>query len=177
MRNSVVRTIAASLALMFAGSAVAQDAFPNLLGRWTGLSEVIIIGSSNHIPPESTAPELREVELEVVIDFQEGRRFSGTISSEFSTEALVGVISQTGRIYWVDEDGFNEASLLDKDTLEACYVHITEASTLAACEGSHASGRLRPATTTQALLTAKLLLSARCRRLLMAVCASWNSRR
>lgn len=55
------------------------------------------------------------------------------MSSEISSERVVGVIAGDGRLYWVDEDGFNEARLMAPDTIENCYLQVTDKAQVASC--------------------------------------------
>ncbi|MEM8590323.1 MAG: hypothetical protein AAGG65_19870 [Pseudomonadota bacterium] len=128
--------IAATLALVAASPATAQD-YPDLLGTWAGDSETIVAGSTNHHPrpPEETQPDPRlvSVPITVIIDQQDGRRFSGTVNSPGASEGIVGVVTREGRILWVDEDGYNEAVLIDDDRMEVCYLLVQPLIQLASC--------------------------------------------
>ena len=69
----------------------------------------------------------------MTIDKQDGRRFSGTFSSERSTETVIGVVSRSGAIFMVDDDGHNVGTLLAPNRLEICYLHLSAASRVASC--------------------------------------------
>jgi tRNA pseudouridine-54 N-methylase len=64
---------------------------------------------------------------------QEGRRFSGKFSSSRGTEAVIAVISQSGAIYMVDDDGYSVATILAPNRLEVCYVLQSPTSRVASC--------------------------------------------
>jgi hypothetical protein len=69
----------------------------------------------------------------MTIDKQDGRRFTGTFSSERHSETLIGVVSRNGTIFMVDDDGYNVATLLAPNRLEMCYLHLSAASRVASC--------------------------------------------
>jgi hypothetical protein len=131
----VVATAVALIVLGTTGPVFAETNYPDLRGTWTGDSEAIVAGTTNHYvePSEPRKPALRSVPFTIVVDMQEGRRFSGTVTSEHSSERIVGVISQSGMVYWVDEDGYNHAQLLDDDTLEVCYLQVDKVVQVASC--------------------------------------------
>src|SRR3954449_8507424 len=65
--------------LAASGSAVAQQAYPDLNGAWIGQMQHILRGKTEHLPgTEETGPVFVEVTWTIVIDRQEGNRFTGT---------------------------------------------------------------------------------------------------
>src|SRR5437868_2260608 len=68
--------------LLSAIPAAAQTAVPDLRGTWKGESESVVLSAGNphHPAAQSNEPELRTVAFTLVVDKQEGRRFSGTFS-------------------------------------------------------------------------------------------------
>jgi hypothetical protein len=124
------------LALTLAGApALAQSGFPDVRGTWQGDSEAVVAGATTHYAADSDGGQasFRTVPLTILIDQQDGRRFAGTVSSARANEQIVGVISRTGMLHWIDEDGFLEGNLLDPDTLEACYLQISPQARVASC--------------------------------------------
>jgi hypothetical protein len=69
----------------------------------------------------------------MTIDKQDGRRLSGTFSSARSTETVIAVISRTGAIYMVDDDGYNIGTMLAPNRMELCYLMQSPASRIASC--------------------------------------------
>jgi hypothetical protein len=122
-------------ALTAATAAVAETAIPDLRGTWKGESETIILGAGNphHAATPSAVPRLNSVAFTLTIDKQDGRRFSGTFSSARGSDAFVAVISRTGTIYLVDDDGYTVATMLAPDRLELCYLSQSLASRIASC--------------------------------------------
>ena len=117
-----------------AGRAAAQQAVPDLRGTWKGESESVVRGSGNiHHVPGSDAPRFTSVPFTLVIDKQDGRRFSGTWSSPRNTETVIAVVSRTGTIYLVDDDAHAWGTLLAPNRMEMCYLHQAAATRIASC--------------------------------------------
>ena len=124
-----------ALALLVAVPSAAQTAIPDLRGTWKGESESVVYGGGNshHPAAKPKEPQLRSVPFTLVIDKQEGRRFSGTFSSPRSTEKVVAVISRNGTILMADDDGHTNGSILAPNKLELCYLHVSKAARIASC--------------------------------------------
>ena len=131
MRKGWIVTLVALVAM----PSVAQTSFPDLRGTWKGESESIVIDTGNPHHPGSpeTGPRLTSVPFTLTIDKQDGRRFSGTFSSPRATEPIVGVISRTGTVFYVDTDGYAYGTLLASDRLESCYLQIASYGRVASC--------------------------------------------
>jgi hypothetical protein len=125
-----------TLAGLTAGTAaVAETAIPDLRGTWKGESETIILGAGNfhHAARRSAVPRLNSVAFTLTIDKQDGRRVSGTFSSARGSEKVIAVISRSGAIYMVDDDGYNIATMLAPNRMELCYLKQSPASRIASC--------------------------------------------
>jgi hypothetical protein len=116
-----------------AAPAAAETAIPDLRGTWTGESQSIVLGGTPHHPKEAGEPRLTSVAFKLVIDKQDGRRFSGTFSSARHSETVIAVISRSGTIFMVDDDGYDVATLLAPDRMEICYLHLSPVSRIASC--------------------------------------------
>ena len=133
----VAATIAAALA---AGPAGAQRIF-DMRGTWVGIAEAIVDGPANHHPPPGAAGikpagrfRLSQQEFTVEIVGQEGRRFWGTTASSTRRERLIGSLAVDGRtLYMADDDGLIDGTVVDANTLEICYRHVTGQSAVVAC--------------------------------------------
>jgi hypothetical protein len=124
------------LAACAATSAMAQPAaFPDLRGTWKGDSESIVLtrGNAHHPGGKAAAPRMTSVPFTLVIDKQEGRRFSGTFSSPRHSETVIAVISRNGAIYMVDDDGYNIGTMLTPARMELCYMKGGQAGRIASC--------------------------------------------
>ena len=133
--RSKLATIVTLTSFIAATPTLAQTAVPDLRGTWKGESETIILGTGNahHGSTSSPAPRLRSVSFTLTIDKQEGRRFSGTLSSSRGTETVIAVISQSGTIYMADDDGYTVATMLAPNRLESCYLLQSPTSRVASC--------------------------------------------
>jgi hypothetical protein len=122
-------------ATLAAAPGAAESALPDLRGTWKGNSESIILGAGNphHAAPPSAEPRLNSVAFTMVIDKQDGRRFSGTFSSARGNEKFVAVISRNSTILLVDDDGYTVGSILAPNRIELCYMHLSQATRLASC--------------------------------------------
>ena len=78
-------------------------------------------------------PQLNSVPFTLTIEKQDGRRFSGTFSSPRRSEAVIAVISLSGAIYMVDDDGYIVATMLAPNRLEMCYLSQSPTSRIASC--------------------------------------------
>jgi hypothetical protein len=87
----------------------------------------------DHAAPPSAEPRLNSVAFTMVIDKQDGRRFSGTFSSARGNEKFVAVISRNSTILLVDDDGYTVGSILAPNRIELCYMHLSQATRLASC--------------------------------------------
>jgi len=125
------------LATLAATPSAAQTAFPDLRGTWKGESESIVLGAehTHHPATQSNAPELRSVPFTLMIDKQDGRRFSGTFSSARRTAQVIGVISRSGTIFLADSEseGLANGTMLASNRLELCYLHASSATRIASC--------------------------------------------
>jgi hypothetical protein len=123
------------LAALATVPATAQTAIPDLRGTWTGESESIILGGGNphHAATPTAEPRLSSVAFTMVIDKQDGRRFSGTFTSPRSTEKIIAVVSRSGSIYMVDDDGYTIGTMLAPNRMELCYLQISSNARIASC--------------------------------------------
>jgi hypothetical protein len=122
--------------MMTAGNAGAQASWPDMKGLWTATSSSVVIGGEKHHPGkvEQGKPRYREVKFTFRITDQKDRRFFGTLQSEHHTETFIGVFANNQKqIMMADSDGFMEATLIDANTIDYCYRHITSGSAVVAC--------------------------------------------
>lgn len=123
-----------ALATPVAAATQTETAIPDLRGTWKGDSQSIVLGGTPHHPKQQAGePRLTSVPFTLVIDKQDGRRFSGTFSSANHSETIIAVISRSGTIYMVDDDGYDVATLLSPDRMEICYLHVSSGSRIASC--------------------------------------------
>src|ERR1700722_20629750 len=123
------------LAAVLTTPALAQTAIPDLRGTWKGQSESIVVGhgNSHHDAPVTDKPRLSSIPFTMIIDMQDGRGFSGTFASATATDVIIAVISQTGVIHMVDDDGWTSGTLLAPNRMELCYMARTATDRVASC--------------------------------------------
>lgn len=129
MRGTAAAIVFA-FATFMAGPVIAADDYPDLRGTWIGKGEGVFVSS----PGSPTKSHFSSVDMKVVIDAQEDRRFAGTIEMSGDTKPIVGVFSTNDTIWWSEPGGFVEGRLTDPNTFEGCYVRVSQFSQLAACE-------------------------------------------
>ncbi len=127
--------------LIGGGPAMAQEV-PNLKGTWTPANGAYIVDGANSrhsqsgTVPAPSADTHRTHTSKFVFRFegQEGRKFWGVLSSGQVSEKFIGAISVDGkRFVMTDEDGVFNGSVVDGDTLDYCYAHITPKDRAVAC--------------------------------------------
>jgi hypothetical protein len=117
----------------------AETAIPELRGTWKGDSQSIALGAAPHHPDAKSPgakpgePRFTSVPFTLVIDKQDGRRFSGTFSSPQHSETVIAVVSRAGTIFMADDDGTNTGTMLASDRMEICYIHSSSAKRIASC--------------------------------------------
>jgi hypothetical protein len=123
------------LAVLATVPATAEPAIPDLRGTWTGESESIVLGRGNphHRSTQAPEPRLSNIAFTMTIDKQDGRRFSGTFSSQRGTDKIIAVVSRTGAIYMVDDDGYTVGAMLAPNRMELCYMLQSRAARVASC--------------------------------------------
>ena len=133
--SKIIASIAMLATIVATSSATAENAIPNLLGTWKGSSETIILGAGNshHDVAATDEPKLNSVAFTMTIDKQDGRRFSGTFSSARASEKVIAVVSHSGTIYMVDDDGHEIGTMLAPNRMELCYLKQSPASRVASC--------------------------------------------
>ena len=121
---SKIASVVALLAMTTSTAVFSQNAVSDLRGTWKGESESIILGGGNahHAAPATPTPRLNSVPFTLIIDKQDGRRFSGTFSSTRGNDTVIGVISRSGTIFIVDDDGYTVATMLAPNRIELCYM-------------------------------------------------------
>jgi len=114
---------------------------PDLRGTWIPAEGAHIVdGPTRHqesgtelIPGHDT---LRRHTSKFVFHFegQEGRTFWGVHSSAKVSEKFIGAISVDGKRFVItDEDGIFNGIIIDHDTLDYSYVHVTPTDRAVAC--------------------------------------------
>ena len=111
---------------------VADSDIPNLVGTWVVKSEGGVLLKGKEPGPKTHHKEaFSTLNAEAVITQQQGRIMHGAFKSQRATEKFVAGIGLDNKtIYYADEDGFIEGKIIDKDTIEVVYRHVTPADTV-----------------------------------------------
>lgn len=136
-----IQLIAGFMVLLTGADAAMAQAVIDVKGKWVpGEGAHIVEGPTKHresgtvpVPGDDT---LRTHTSKFVFHFerQEGRTFWGHLSSAKVSEKLIGAISVDGkRFVMVDEDGTFDGIVVNNDTLDYCYTHVTPTNRAVAC--------------------------------------------
>jgi hypothetical protein len=134
MKKSIC-AVSVMIAILFCVSVCMADSdVPNLVGTWVLKSEggVLLKGKE---PGAKTlhAGAFSTLNAEAVITKQQGRIIHGTIKSPKATKNFIGAIDHDNKtLYYADEDGFLKGKLIDKDTIEHVYRHVTPSDAVVA---------------------------------------------
>jgi hypothetical protein len=136
----MIRICASSLiagALAVAGSAVAQQPYPDLKGTWIGPGQSVTQGKTDHWPNTGeTGAVFRDGSWTLAVDRQEGNRFAGSqgLTEGTRRDPVVAVIREDRRtIHVVDDDGTFLAILTGPDAMEMCRTEVTPDSSIVGC--------------------------------------------
>jgi hypothetical protein len=122
--------------ISFIPALVLAQTAPNLLGTWKGVSNSTVMGIGGHhkaINKKKNEIHFNHLPFTLVVDRQEGFNFSGTFTSEYRKEILLGAISsdlQTGVM--VEDDGAHNFKIVNANTIQTCYRQIKDPK-IAAC--------------------------------------------
>lgn len=136
-----LRAIGGLVILLTAGGPAMAQEVVNLKGTWTPAKGVHIIdgpskhGASGTVPaPSGDTHRTHASKFTFRFEGQEGRKFWGVLSSDKVSEKFIGAISVDGkRFVMADEDGVFNGTVVDSDTLDYCYSHITPTDRAVAC--------------------------------------------
>jgi len=125
--KKIFAIIFVAIPLAFGSICMADANIPNLVGTWTVKAEggVVVKGAdqgpgTHHKGPFST------LAAEAVISEQQGRVVHGTFKSPRASEKFIAVIGHDNKTFhYADQDGFIDGRIIDKDTIEIVYRHVT----------------------------------------------------
>jgi hypothetical protein len=136
-----LRAIGGLVILLTGGEAAMAQAVPDLKETWIPAKGAHLVEGPTRHQQSGTVPvpgddTLRTHTSKFVFRFerQEGRTFWGVLSSAKVSEKVIGAISADGkRFVMTDEDGRFDGTVVDNDTLDYCYAHITPTDRAVAC--------------------------------------------
>ncbi len=114
--------------------ASAQSDVPDLKGRWTSTTEVVLRSEvSEHTDPTGQTT-FTTIPFTITIERQDGNRFAGTWTSARATDPLIGMFRSVGkRLHMVDNDGTVTGELLEPDEMEVCRTEVAPDSMTVLC--------------------------------------------
>lgn len=119
--------------------AAAPATLSDMKGIWKGTLEAVVSGMAIHHPPGAPSKvggnnRLRSQAYTYKIEGQDGKRFWGTIASDYAVTNIVGTISLDGRmVYMTDRDGFYDGTVIDPDTIQLCYRQVSPPTMVVGC--------------------------------------------
>jgi hypothetical protein len=112
---------------------VARAEAPDMTGTWVGTVVGARMGTGLDHAPKSTTPAFSAVDFTMKIEKQQGQAFYGTTSSKKSVDAIVGVVSEDGKHFYIaDDDVVKIGTIKDADTVEIITVGAGKHHRLAA---------------------------------------------
>jgi len=123
------------IATLFCASVcVADSDIPNLVGTWTVKTEGgLLIKGKEPGPKTHHKDAFSTLNAEAVITKQQGRIMHGTFKSAKATENFVAAIGHDNKtLYCAFEQGLFEGKIINNDTIESVYRHVTPADTVVA---------------------------------------------
>jgi hypothetical protein len=128
MKKSIC-VVSALIATLFCVSVcMAGPDIPNLVGTWVVKSEGgVLLKGKEPGPKTHHKGDFSAINGEAVITKQQGRIIHGTFKAPLgdTEKFLAGIGLDNKTIYFADEDGFIEGKIIDKDTIEVVYRHVT----------------------------------------------------
>ena len=118
--------------LLGTGICLADSGIPNLVGTWTVQAEgAVLLKGGTHGAKTHHRGEFSTLKAEAVVTKQQGRVMHGIFKSPRATEKFVAVIAEDNKsFYYADEDGFMEGNMVNKDTMNVIYRHVTANDTV-----------------------------------------------
>jgi hypothetical protein len=110
----------------------ADSGIPNLVGTWTVQAEGgVLLKGVAHGAKTHHRGEFSTLKAEAVVTKQQGRVMHGIFKSQRAAEKFVAVIAEDNKsFYYADEDGFMEGNMVNKDTMNVIYRHVTANDTV-----------------------------------------------
>jgi hypothetical protein len=112
----------------------AKSDIPNLQGTWTTKAEggVMLkgqsLGATTHWDEKATT-----LSGEITFETQQGRVLRGYFKSAKATEKFIAIIGLDNKtLYTADTDGFLDGRIIDKDTIEFVYRHVSDTDSVVA---------------------------------------------
>jgi len=128
--------LAVTLVTLLFGTGICSAApdIPNLVGTWTVQSEAGFLAKNDEVGTWTHHnQEFSTLSAELVVTKQQGRVVYATFTSKMATESMVAVIGWDNKtIYFVDHDGFTDATIINNDKITCIYRHVGKNDSVAA---------------------------------------------
>ena len=122
--KAILRVLCIGLSL----SCTVVHAREDMIGTWQGISNSAVLGAGlHHHSPETDrkAIRFRKVDYTLTIDRQEGRNFSGRVTSAHHSEIVLGALAKDFKTgVMVNEHGTFNFSRADTNALELCFTQV-----------------------------------------------------
>jgi len=131
------RSLILAFALIAATSLpAASQQPPNLIGTWKGTGYAVHIGPNPYRAAEGSGVNFpaNGIEFTYVIKEQQGNRFAGESSAGKFKETIIGAVQPDNRGGIIlDDDGQYVFTLIDPNTMDACYNHHYPTTKVVSC--------------------------------------------
>ena len=134
MKKSIC-VVSLLLATLFCVSVcIADSDIPNLVGTWTVKTEGgLLIKGKEPGPKTHHKDAFSTLIAEAVITKQQGRIMHGTFKSAKASENVVAAIGHDNKtLYGSLEQGLFEGKIINNDTIESVYRHVTPTDSVVA---------------------------------------------
>ena len=131
MRNFITAGVAllflVSVTVCFAGPKI-----PSLVGAWSAKAEggVLVRGEKTGKTTHWENKQQTALGAEIIITEQKDRVIYGVFTSKKAKENFIAVIGTDNKLYFADEDGFLDGKIINDDTIEVIYRHVTPTDTV-----------------------------------------------
>jgi len=116
--------------LTFTAAGFGESALPDLKGTWIMKTFPILHEKPGKSPPPKLHTEktgVHDFEMLMVINHQDGFRFSGYRESGRKKETIIGTIGfDNHTVYMVGDGGMDIGRLVSPDKMESVYLRVTE---------------------------------------------------
>jgi hypothetical protein len=130
----VVSIIIATMFIFCSSYCFAASSISSMLGSWSVKAEGALLLKGDK-PGEKTHRDAAQKTFtgEIKVLEQDGRILKGELISKKATEKFIAVIAPDNKsIYYADEDGIMDIKMIDKNTAQFVYRHVTEKDTVVA---------------------------------------------
>jgi hypothetical protein len=128
MRNVMILVLLMSLCVPTLAQTGAKMETPDLVGKWTGVLDVIGWDKKTAWMPNETVSFWPEGKMTLTIEEMKGRMFAGKITpsqSPNSVEVVLGVLSSDNEsIAMVDENGYYWVDMISPTEIELFYQEV-----------------------------------------------------